>query len=274
MRTVDISELGGENFNPIFINALRQYWKTRRSFQSIGAPKKQNLLLFLDGCKMTYADKDGNVFVANSGDVVYTPMGAEYKVVLSDFTSEASHTVGINFFLNDMDGCPIVLSNEIKVFHIKDTAAISTLFDRAVINDRGCTGIGTRILLMEILAHLINNPLEQESSIVSKTIHYLSQHIEKNPSIAFLAQKYNVSEVYLRRKFKERMGISPAKYRNELRFDKAISYLKFGDISVQEISDMLGYATVSHFIKEFKRRFGISPLQYRKSDETIKEELD
>ena len=83
-----------------------------------------------------------------------------------------------------------------------------------------------------------------------------------------------MSEVYLRRKFKERMGISPAKYRNELRFDKAISYLKFGDISVQEISDMLGYATVSHFIKEFKRRFGISPLQYRKSDETIKEELD
>ena len=273
MRTVDISELGGENFNPIFINALRQYWKTRKSFQSIGAPKKQNLLLYLDGCRVTYTDKDGNVFIANSGDVVYTPMGCEYKMVLSDFTSDASHTVGINFFLNDMEGCPIVLSNEIKIFRVKDTAAISTLFDRAVIDDHGHTGISTRILLMKILAHLISDPLEHESSIVSKTIQYLSNHIEKNPSIAFLAQKYNVSEVYLRRKFKEKMGISPAKYRNELRFGKAISYLKFGDISVQEISDMLGYATVSHFIKEFKRRFGTSPLQYRKTDETIKEDF-
>lgn len=273
MRIIDISKIGGENFNPIFINALRQYWKTKRNFQFIDNPKKQNLLIYLDGCKITYTDKEGNVYVANSGDVVYTPMGCEYKVVLSDFVSEASHTVGINFFLNDEEGLPIVLSDEIKIFHLKDTAAISALFDRAVVDDHGQTSISTRILLMEILSHLISNPLDHEGSIVSKTIHYLSKHIEKNPSISFLAQKYNVSEVYLRRKFKERMGISPAKYRNELRFGKAVSYLKFGDISVQEISDMLGYATVSHFIKEFKRRFGISPLQYRKTEDTAKESL-
>jgi AraC-like DNA-binding protein len=62
------------------------------------------------------------------------------------------------------------------------------------------------------------------------------------------------------------MGTSPAKYRNELRLGKARDYLKFGDISVQEISDTLGYATVSHFIKEFKGKHGISPLQYRKSE--------
>ena len=272
MRTVDISELGSENFNPIFINALRQYWKTRKTFQSIGSPKKQNLLLFLSGCKITYTDKEGNVYVANSGDVIYTPMGCEYKVVLSDFASESAHTVGINFFLTDCGGEGILLSDRIKIFHIKDVPAISTLFDRAVVDDCGRTAISTRIILMEILSQLINHSPAYEGSIVSKTIHYLSKHIEKNPSIADLAARFNVSEVYLRRKFKERIGISPAKYRNELRFGKAVSYLKFGDISVQEISDVLGYATVSHFIKEFKRRFGISPLQYRKSDETIKEE--
>ena len=272
MKTVDISELGGENFNPIFINALRQYWKTRRNFNFIGNPKKQNLLLFLNGCKITYTDADGNVFVANSGDVVYTPLGCEYNVSLSNFVSESSHTVGINFFLTDNDSEQIILSDKIKIFHIKDVADISTLFDRAVIDDRGHTAISTRIILMEILSQLINNSPAHENSIVSKTIHYLSKHIEKNPSIADLAARFNVSEVYLRRKFKERMGISPAKYRNGLRLEKAISYLKFGDISVQEISDILGYATVSHFINEFKHRFGISPLQYRKSNDTIKEE--
>ena len=272
MRTVDISKIGDENFNPIFINALRQYWKTKKSFQCIDAPKKQNLFIYLDGCKMTYTDRDGNEFVANNGDIVYTPIGCEYKVVLSDFVSEASHTVGINFLLKDAEGAPIVLSDNITVFRVKDTATISTLFDRAAIEDRGSTGISTRILLMQILSHLINDPLAHEGSIVSKTIHYLSNHIEKNPSIASLAQQYNVSEVYLRRKFKERVGVSPAKYRNDLRFGKAVSYLKFGDISVQEISDMLGYATVSHFIKEFKKKFGISPLQYRKADDTIKDE--
>ena len=62
------------------------------------------------------------------------------------------------------------------------------------------------------------------------------------------------------------MGTSPAKYKNELRLERSVSYLKFGEISIQEISDTLGYATVSHFIKEFKERYGLSPLQYRKKE--------
>ena len=110
----------------------------------------------------------------------------------------------------------------------------------------------------------MTNPTAEDGSIVAETIKYLSLRISENPSVADLAKRCGVSEVYLRRKFKESVGISPAKYRNELRLSKAASYLKFGDISIQEISDTLGYSTVSHFIKEFKVRFGKSPLQYRK----------
>ena len=266
MRTVNRDELGSMNFNPIFINALRQMWKTKKSFQCIENPKKQNLLLYLDGCKITYTDKYGKVIVANSGDVVYTPTGSEYRAIMSDFENEFSHTVGINFHLLDEKNCPIVFSDQIQIFKLKDTPVIASLFERAAIDDQGYVTISNRIILMEILERLIYEPFNRDSSLVSKTIRYLSNNVEKNPSVAELAEICNVSEVYLRRKFKERMGVSPAKYKNELRLGKAISYLKFGDISVQEISDMLGYATVSHFIKEFKQKFGISPLQFRKGD--------
>lgn len=60
------------------------------------------------------------------------------------------------------------------------------------------------------------------------------------------------------------MGMTPLEYRNALRLGRARSYLEYGDISVQEIADMLGYATVSHFIKAFKSQYGCAPLQYRK----------
>ena len=266
MRVLEIKEICGENFNPIFINALRKYWKSTKSFQCIGNPKRQNLLLYLDGCKITYTDKSGNVCVASSGDVVYTPVGSEYRANMSDFASETSHTVGINFLLFDEFGEELVLSDKIQIFRASDTAVISSLFERAAIDDKGQIALSTRIILLEILSALASDTDNRDNSIVSKTIDYLSKNIENNPSISDLAKQCNVSEVHLRRKFREKMGTSPAKYRENLRLCRAIMYLKFGDISIQEISDTLGYSTVSHFIKSFKQHYGSSPLHYRKCE--------
>ena len=266
MKIIDIKRLDGENFNPVFINALRQFWKSTKSFQCIGNPKNQNLILFLDGCKATYTDKYGNTYVAKSTDVVYTPLGSEYRANLSDFVSPESHTVGINFLLFDEACEPIVLSDKIEIFHIDRVGDVASAFDRAALIGRDGTTLSNRIILMEILSLLMDEPLSGDNSIVYDTVEYLSKNIEENPSVGALAKRCNVSEVYLRKKFKESMGVSPSEYRNKLRLDKAASYLKYGDISVQEISDTLKYSTVSHFIKEFKSEFGISPLQYRKRE--------
>lgn len=262
---IDINKLYKENFNPIFINALRQYWKNTKSFQCFGNPKKQNLFLYLDGCKITYTDNDGNMYEAKSGDVVYTPLGSEYRANLSDFQSSASHTVGINFLLKDEFGSSVILSDKIQVFHVKDNFSVSALFDKAAINDCGQPNISNRSILLDIISELIKETLSKDNSVVSQAIEYLTENIEKNPSVASLAKKCNVSEVCLRKKFKEKLGISPVVYKNNLRLSKALAYLEFGDISVQEISEALGFSTVSHFIKLFKEHFGYSPYKYRKN---------
>lgn len=264
MKIINVNSLDGESFSPIFINALRQFWKNTKSFQCIGNPKGQSLLLYLDGCKITYTDKDGNSFVAESGDVVYTPTGSEYRANLSDFVSPRSHTVGINFLLLDGAGEEIILSDKIEIFRASALGAISASFERSALNDKGHPTVSERAILMEILSQLQSEPHSRECDLVSRAIEYLSRRIEENPSVSEIADSCGVSEVYLRKKFKENMGISPSEYRNKLRLEKASAYLKYGDISVQEISDTLGYSTVSHFIKEFKARFGASPLQYRK----------
>ena len=264
MRRIAISDFEKENLNPIFINALRQFWKNTNAFQCIGTPKKQNLLLFLDGCRITYTDKDGVENVADSGDVVLTPVGSEYRAVLSDFLSPSSHTVGINFLLKDESGEECVIGDDITVFRGVDISEMTALFDRAALGDGMGKKVSGRIILLEILSRLAEHPSDGGNRTVSEAIGFLYENIEKNPSVTELARHCCVSEVYLRRKFKEYMGVSPAEYKTELRLNKAASYLRFGDISVQEISDTLGYATVSHFIKEFKKRFGLSPLKYRK----------
>jgi len=259
------NQLMEQNFNAVFINALQQFWHATKDFQCIGIPKQHNLLLYLEGCRITYTDKSGNTYTANSGDIVYTPMGSEYQAHLFDFQSPGSHTVGINFFLFSQEGEQIVLSDRIQIFRSSPKDTLSLLFHQAQLFVPNQPYTRSRILLMEILCALVdraeNKPLPKH---IAHALEYLSNHIEENPSIAKLAELCNISQVHFRKQFNRYLGMTPLEYRNSLRLNRARSYLEYGDISVQEISDMLGYSTVSHFIKVFKNQYGCAPLKYRK----------
>jgi len=265
MEICPIEKLMDQNFNVLFINAVKQFWHTTRSFQCIGAPKKQNLLLYLDGCRITYTCKDGQTVTAGSGDVVYVPIGSEYRAQFSDFLEKDSHTVGINFFLQDENAAPLILSENIRVFHLSEDEETPILFWKIIQQSDAFPLSHNRLVLLQILQRLASCRAKAlPPAGLSAALAYLSSHLEESPSVARLAALCNISEVYFRKQFKKYMGVTPTKYRNLLRLKKAQSYLEYGDISVQEISAMLGYATVSHFIKEFKKQYRCSPLQYRK----------
>ena len=265
MRICALNELVNQNFNVIFVNALQQFWRETRAFQCVGNPKKQNLLLFLNGCKITYTDKSNRTFVANSGDVVYTPIGSEYKVQLSDFSDSSSHTIGINFLLRDDFGEEVVLSDGIQIFRDPAGSPLSLLSRKILNRDESPSLLKSRILLMEILLSLSSSAIDKNTpEYIANAVRYLSEHIEEKPMIAKLSELSHISAVYFRKQFKADMGVTPIEYRNSIRLDRARAYLEYGDITVQEISDTLGYSTVSHFIKEFKLKYGYSPLRYRK----------
>ena len=265
MKICNIEQLVNQNYNAVLINTLKQLWQTTKFFQCFGKPKKHNLFLFLNGCSITYTDKSKRTVVAKSGDLVYTPIGSEYKAQLSDFKDEASHTVGINFLLLDEMGESVILSNDILVFRGSDYPALPLLFGKVLRRDAYQPLAKSRIALMEILCAIATPNLGKPSlDSVTKALDYLTEHIEDNPTVAELSSLSGVSEVYFRKLFRAHMGVSPSEYRNSQRLERARSYLEYGEISVQEISDSLGYSTVSHFIKEFKRKHGVSPLRYRR----------
>ena len=264
MEIYSPQELGTRDFSVTFKNALAQYWRTTRSFQCFGNPKKDHLLLYLDGCRIDYTDKEGRHTVAESGDVVYTPPGSEYRAVLSDFRDAEAHTVGINFALFDAASLPIALSCGILVFRSADLHGVPPLFERAL-------GIGERppllqrILMLELLAALAVPTHAAVPAVLLPALDRLAVMDGTTPTVGMLAQECHISEPYLRKLFKRSIGVSPAAYRKRLRLEQACRYLTYGDISVGEISALLGYASVSHFIKEFGRAYGTSPLQYRKN---------
>ena len=69
---------------------------------------------------------------------------------------------------------------------------------------------------------------------------------------------------HFRRVFKKIYGISPSKYVNKLRLDKAGNLLADTNLSVEEIVYKCGYNNYSYFERVFKTVFGLTPSDYRK----------
>ncbi|MBE5737597.1 MAG: helix-turn-helix domain-containing protein [Clostridiales bacterium] len=73
---------------------------------------------------------------------------------------------------------------------------------------------------------------------------------------------YNLS--YICRVFKKYMGITMSQHLCAIRLQHATILLKTTNKTIAEISNDLGFSSISHFNKHFKNRFRITPKEYRK----------
>jgi AraC-like DNA-binding protein len=103
----------------------------------------------------------------------------------------------------------------------------------------------------------------QTSKIAPSMKYLLSHYTDPNLSIAELAKKSFISEVYFRKLFKAEYGISPRAYLIDLRIRHAISLMATGYYSLQEVAALSGYSDYQYFSTEFRRRKGVSPSAYR-----------
>ncbi len=73
----------------------------------------------------------------------------------------------------------------------------------------------------------------------------------------------NYSEPIIINAFKKFTGVTPVKYLNELKLNYACNMLKNTNKTTLEISQDIGYESLSHFNRIFKSHFNITPKQYR-----------
>ncbi len=94
---------------------------------------------------------------------------------------------------------------------------------------------------------------------------YLDTHYAEGVSMAALARHVSVTPAHLSRAFQNRYGISPGRYRDQLRMEAAVNLLRHSDLLVKTIAYELGYPDTSTFSKAFHRHNGMSPLRCRQS---------
>ncbi len=101
---------------------------------------------------------------------------------------------------------------------------------------------------------------------IQSACDYITMHPRDNFRIADLAERSGYTEYYFSHKFKKETGTSVTDYIRKVKIDHAKTLLGGTHMSIQEISDELGFASRSYFSSSFQKETGISPSEYRRQN--------
>ena len=105
-------------------------------------------------------------------------------------------------------------------------------------------------------------PQNQYDSIKPAIEYILANFLKSKISVPFLADKCNISEVYLKKLFVKKFGMSPIRYIIQLKINHACDLLRSGQYTVSRISELCGYDNVYFFSRQFKEYVGTSPTVF------------
>lgn len=132
-------------------------------------------------------------------------------------------------------------------------------------------------LLVSALGNLIVNYVIafQSNKPLSRVVETIKSSIVKNfPDCNYQLDEYLKSLPfnydYLRKLFKNEMGITPHGYLTNMRMQTAEKLLSSQDqeYNVSKVAQMCGYDEPLYFSRVFKKQFGCSPINYAKRKKT------
>lgn len=104
--------------------------------------------------------------------------------------------------------------------------------------------------------------IEQIRSEVIKLVHYSGDAARTNLS-DYLSSRLNRDYGYLSRLFSEISGTTIEKYFIAQKIERAKELLAYGELSLGEIADELGYSSAAYFSSQFKSVTGLTPSHFR-----------
>jgi transcriptional regulator GlxA family with amidase domain len=92
----------------------------------------------------------------------------------------------------------------------------------------------------------------------------MKDNLENNLTLSNIAKAVGYSNSHLNTLFMRKTSYSPMIYYNQLRIQRACSFLQFSELKIKEIAFRLGYYDPFHFSKAFSKEMGITPKAYKR----------
>ncbi len=105
---------------------------------------------------------------------------------------------------------------------------------------------------------------KQRDEMIEKAVQKMLENLSNDFQLESMAQELAVSPRTFIRRFNQATGKPPKQYLQKLRIDEAKRLLEKTALSIDDITEKVGYVDVSSFRRLFKREVALSPTEYRK----------
>ena len=241
------------------------YKKTKRPFSALFFVLSDMELDYIELCEN---GEEFRKIHAKKGDILYIPANIFYHCVFEvlDDTAKAS-TCTINFRLFDSIGEEvylndhiILLNNQVNRYMSEDLMNIHKCSTNPIANDR----LRISSIYFSILYYATRNRTGgSRTDVIKKAVQAIENEWNQNEKMEKYAALCNMSPSYFYQEFREYAGMSPSKYRNNIRINIAKSDLLNTDMTIKEIAEKLGFDDVFYFSRLFRNITGMSPKAFK-----------
>ena len=221
--------------------------------------------------KASFRLDSGDTVELGEGELLFVPIMSRYVSLWQGEPDIIS--ISMQFAFEQFCGIGEVDEYPLQVLKLDNSEEIKEklLF---ILNKHDSEDISERLsataAFYELLAYTVSrlkkNSKEPTDKRIDKAIEYINLNAKHVIKVSELAALCNMSVSSFYSCFKKQTSLSPIEYKNQTIIKHAIHLLnEKNTLSVDEISDMLGFESPSYFYRVFKRITGKTPIEYRKT---------
>lgn len=210
--------------------------------------------------------------------VFITPLGCTHSILVAP--NEPLHFSYIGFEFSD--DCSDAELTKLRAFFEDNTRqsisgsqdlllafyrAVGELSNAETFSPMLLTGYVQSILIMSMRLfsatqanpHLTLNPTSSSNEIIYSIMKSIDDHLTNIQSISALARDLGYHPCYLSHHFKQKTGMTLQEYIARKKIEQAIGLMRFSPLTLTQIAERMGFATLQSFSRSFKRITGQSP---------------
>jgi AraC family transcriptional regulator len=101
-----------------------------------------------------------------------------------------------------------------------------------------------------------------DRAVLGRLAVFVEDNLHGSIALSDLAAVANVSKFHFCRLFKQRTGMTPMAFVEQLRIERARQLIRDTTLALAEVALLTGFADQSHFTRRFRRRVGVTPAVF------------